>query len=116
MLLLGWGSNDNGLQPRSVLPDCDAFQHVPMLNAKDMQTVQKLYDARHPDFRLKPGPASVDNSAVIPTVTDGCSSGAPDRGALERRQPHPIMARAIDKYRPKLSRTKIIENQHDQSS
>jgi len=39
----------------SVLLDYDIFQHVPMLDAKDLKTVQKLYDAKDLDFRLKPG-------------------------------------------------------------
>jgi hypothetical protein len=73
----------------SVLLDYDVFQHVPMLDAKDMKTVQKLYDAKDLDFRLRPGSAAVDRGAVIPNVTDGYSGNAPDLGALELGQPLP---------------------------
>ena len=73
----------------SVLLDYDVFEHVPMLDAKDMKTVQKLYDAKDLDFRLKPGSAAVDKGAVIPNVTDGYSGNAPDLGALELDQPLP---------------------------
>jgi hypothetical protein len=73
----------------SVLLDYDVFVHVPMLDAKDMKTVQKLHDAKDLDFRLKPGSAAVDRGAVIPNVTDGYSGNAPDLGALELGQPMP---------------------------
>src|SRR5438067_1662509 len=73
----------------SVLLDYDVFQHVPMLDAKDVNTAQKLYDAKDLDFRLKPGSAAVDRGAVIPNVTDGYSGNAPDLGALETGQPMP---------------------------
>ena len=73
----------------SVLLDYDIFQHVPMLNAKDLSTIQRLYDAKDLDFRLKPGSAAVDKGAVIPNVTDGYSGNAPDLGALELGQPLP---------------------------
>jgi hypothetical protein len=73
----------------SVLLDYDVFMHVPMLDAKDMKTVQKLHDAKDLDFRLKPGSAAVDRGAVIPNVTDGYSGNAPDLGALELGQPMP---------------------------
>jgi hypothetical protein len=73
----------------SVLLDYDIFQHVPMLDAKDLKTVQKLYDAKDLDFRLKPASAAVDRGAVIPNVTDGYSGNAPDLGALESGQPMP---------------------------
>jgi hypothetical protein len=77
MLLFGWGSNDNGLQPHWVLLDYDLFQQGPMRDAKGMQMIRKLHDARHLDFRLKPGSASVDKGAVIPNVPDGYSGNAP---------------------------------------
>jgi hypothetical protein len=73
----------------SVLLDYDVFEHVPMLNAKDRSTVQKLQDAKDLDFRLKPGSAAVDKGAVIANVTDGYSGNAPDLGALELGQPLP---------------------------
>ncbi len=73
----------------SVLLDYDVFEHVPMLDAKNMKTVQKLYDAKDLDFRLRPGSAAVDKGAMIPNVTDGYSGKAPDLGALELGQPIP---------------------------
>ena len=73
----------------SVLLDYDTFQHVPMLDAQDVKTVQNLYDAKDLDFRLKPGSAAVDRGAVIPNITDGYSGNAPDLGALESGQPMP---------------------------
>ena len=73
----------------SVLLDYDVFEHVPMLDAKDMSSVQKIYDAKALDFRLKPGSAAVDKGAVIANVTDGYSGNAPDLGALELGQPIP---------------------------
>jgi hypothetical protein len=73
----------------SVMLDYDIFQHVPMLNAKDLGSVQKLYDAKDLDFRLKPASAAVDHGAVIPNVTDGYGGNAPDLGALELGQPMP---------------------------
>ena len=74
---------------RSVLLDYDILKNVPMLNAKDLSTIQRLYDAKDLDFRLKPGSAAVDKGAVIPNVTDGYSGNAPDLGALELGQPLP---------------------------
>jgi len=73
----------------SVLLDYDVFEHVPMLDAKDVKSVQKLYDAKDLDFRLKPGSAAVDKGTPIPNVTDGYSGKAPDLGALELGQPLP---------------------------
>ena len=82
-------STESHQDTHSVLLDYDVFQHVPMLDAKDMKTVQKLYDAKDLDFRLRPGSAAVDRGAVIPNVTDGYSGNAPDLGALELGQPLP---------------------------
>jgi len=73
----------------SVLLDYDIFEHVPMLDAKDIKTVQKLYDAKDLDFRLKPGSAAVNKGATIPNITDGYSGNAPDLGALELDKPLP---------------------------
>ena len=78
-----------GQDTHSVTLDYDIFQHVPMLDAKDLTAIQKLYDAKDLDFRLKPGSAAVDKGAVIPNVTDGYSGNAPDLGALELGQPLP---------------------------
>jgi len=73
----------------SVLLDYDIFEHVPMLNAQDLSSIQKIYDAKDLDFRLKPGSAAVDKGALIPNVTDGYSGNAPDLGALELGRPLP---------------------------
>jgi hypothetical protein len=73
----------------SVLLDYDIFQHVPMLDAKDVKTVQSIYQAKDLDFRLKPGSAAIDKGASIPNVTNGYSGNAPDLGALELGQPMP---------------------------
>ncbi|HUE65655.1 MAG TPA: hypothetical protein VMO78_14875 [Rhizomicrobium sp.] len=82
-------SADTHQDTHSVLLDYDVFEHVPMLDAKDMKAVQKIYDAKDLDFRLRPGSAAVDKGAVIPNVTDGYSGKAPDLGALELGQPIP---------------------------
>ena len=39
----------------SLLVDYDIFMNVPRLDGHDVKTVQKLYDAKDFDFRLKPG-------------------------------------------------------------
>jgi hypothetical protein len=74
----------------SVRLDYDVFVNVPKLDAKDLKTVQRIYDANKLDFRLKPGSAAVDRGVVLATVTDGFSGKAPDLGALETGQPLPI--------------------------
>lgn len=73
----------------SVLLDYDIFENVPMLNAKDLVAIRKLYDAKDLDFRLRTGAAAIDKAAVIPNVTDGFTGGAPDLGALEYGKPVP---------------------------
>jgi hypothetical protein len=72
-----------GQDRNSVLVDYDVFVKVPKLDAQDAAAVQKLYDARDVDFRLRAGFAAVDRGVVLPTVTDGFSGRAPDLGALE---------------------------------
>jgi hypothetical protein len=74
----------------SVIVDYDVLVNVPKLDAKDLLRVQKLYDAKDFDFRLKPGSAAVDKGIAIPNVTDGFTGSAPDLGALEVGQPLPI--------------------------
>jgi hypothetical protein len=78
-----------GQDQHSVLVDYDVFEDVPRLDAQDAATVQRLYDARDLDFRLKPRSAAVDRGAVLPTVTDGFAGRAPDLGALELGAPLP---------------------------
>ncbi len=82
-------SAETGQDRHSVLLDYDVFMHVPMLDAKDLKSVQKVYDAQGLDFRLKPGSAAVDKGTVIPNVTDGFTGAAPDLGALEVGVPAP---------------------------
>jgi hypothetical protein len=82
-------SADTHEDSHSVLLDYDIFMNVPMLDAKDLHAVQKLYKAEDLDFRLKPGSAAVDRGVVIPNVTDGYSGIAPDLGALEIGAPVP---------------------------
>jgi hypothetical protein len=79
-----------GQDRNSVLVDYDTFVDVPMLDAQDAATVQKLYDARDLDFRLRPRSAAVDRGTTLPTVTDGYAGRAPDLGALELGAPLPI--------------------------
>jgi hypothetical protein len=69
--------------------DYDVFQNVPALNAQDLKTVQKLYDAAGLDFSLKRGSAAIDRGVVLPNVTDGFAGAAPDLGALEFGQAAP---------------------------
>ena len=72
-----------GQDRNSVQVDFDVFVRVPRLDAQDAATVQKLYDARELDFRLRPGSAAVDRGVALPTITDGHNGRAPDLGALE---------------------------------
>ena len=53
-----------GQDRNSVLVDYDVFVNVPRLDAQDAATVQKLYDARDFDFRLRPGSAAVDRGVA----------------------------------------------------
>ena len=59
------------------------FVDVPALDARDVSTLQNVYDADDLDFRLRPGSAAVDRGMVLRTVTDGFTGSAPDLGALE---------------------------------
>jgi hypothetical protein len=79
-----------GQDRNSVLVDYDVFVDVPRLDAQDFGQVQKLYDARELDFRLRPRSAAVDKGTPLPTVTDGFAGRAPDLGALEQGAPLPI--------------------------
>jgi hypothetical protein len=73
----------------SVLVDYDVFMKVPKLD-RDPKTVQRLYDFKDLDFRLRPGSAAIDKGVVIPNVNDGFAGSAPDLGALEAGQAPPI--------------------------
>ncbi len=78
-----------GQDQHSVLVDYDVFMHVPMLDAQDDATVQRVYQAEDLDFRLKPGSAPIDKGVVLPNVNDGFTGAAPDLGALEAGAPVP---------------------------
>jgi hypothetical protein len=78
-----------GQDAHSLTLDYDIFEHVPRLDAGDLASIQKLYDAKDLDFRLRPGSAAIDRGAVIANVTDGFNGAAPDLGALEAGQPLP---------------------------
>jgi hypothetical protein len=80
----------SGQDRHSVLVDYDVFVNVPRLDARAVDTVQKLYDARDFDFRLRRGSAAVDRGTPLATVTDGFAGRAPDLGALELGAPLPV--------------------------
>ena len=73
----------------SLLVGYDAFVNVPHLDGHDVKTVQKLYDAKDLDFRLKPEAAAIDRGVPLPNVTDGFAGKAPDLGAIEFGQTAP---------------------------
>jgi hypothetical protein len=79
-----------GQDRNSILVDYDIFVNAPRLDAQDMATVQRVYDARRLDFRLRPGSAAIDKGVAIPNVTDGFAGRAPDLGALEADRPLPV--------------------------
>ena len=83
-------SRDTGQDRNSVLLDYDVFVNVPLLDAKDASTVQRLYRADSLDFGLKRGSAALDRGMTLPTVTDGFAGRAPDLGALELGAPLPV--------------------------
>jgi hypothetical protein len=72
-----------GQDGHSLLVDYGAFVNVPRLDGHDVRTVQRLYDAKDIDFRLKPGASAIDRGIPLPNVTDGFAGRAPDLGAIE---------------------------------
>ena len=72
-----------GQDRNSVEVGYDVFVNVPLLDARDVSTLQNVYDLEELDFRLRSGSAAVDRGMVLPTVTDGFTGSAPDLGALE---------------------------------
>jgi hypothetical protein len=74
----------------SVVVDYDIFTKVTKLDAKDLATVQRLYEAKDSDFSLRPGSAAVDRGIELPNITDGFTGRAPDLGALEVGRPVPV--------------------------
>jgi hypothetical protein len=83
-------SRATGQDRHSVLVDYDVFAKVPKLDAQDTANVQKLYDARDFDFRLRPGSAAIDRGTPLAGVTDGFAGRAPDLGALELGESVPV--------------------------
>jgi hypothetical protein len=79
-----------GQDRHSVVVDYDVFVNVPRLDARIVDAVQKIYDARDFDFRLRRGSAAVDRGTSLPSVTDGFAGRAPDLGALELGAPLPV--------------------------
>jgi hypothetical protein len=77
-----------GQDRNSITLDYDVFVNVPKLD-RDPKTVQRLYDFRDYDFRLRPGAAAIDRGVALPNVNDGFAGKAPDLGALEAGQPLP---------------------------
>jgi hypothetical protein len=78
-----------GQDRNSITLDYDIFINVPKLD-RDPKTVQRLYDLKNLDFRLKPGAAAIDRGIALPSINDGFAGKAPDLGALEVGQPLPI--------------------------
>ena len=76
-------SEATGQDRNSVQVGYDVFMNVPALDARNVSTLQNLYDAEDLDFRLRPGSAAIDWGMVLPSVTDGFTGSAPDLGALE---------------------------------
>jgi hypothetical protein len=72
----------------SVLLDYDVFAKVPKLD-RDPRTVQRLYEFKDLDFRLRPGSAAIDRGLALSNINDGFTGKAPDLGALEAGQPMP---------------------------
>jgi hypothetical protein len=72
----------------SITVDYDVFVKVPKLD-RDPKTVQRLYDFKELDFRLRPGSAAIDRGLALPNINDGFTGKAPDLGALEAGQPLP---------------------------
>ena len=72
-----------GQDRNSVEVGYDVFVNVPALDARDVSTLQNVYELEELDFRLRSGSAAVDRGMVLPTVTDGFTGSAPDLGALE---------------------------------
>ena len=73
----------------SITLDYDVFVNVPKLD-RDPKTVQRLYEFKNFDFRLKPGSAAIDRGVSLANINDGFAGKAPDLGALEAGQPLPV--------------------------
>ena len=77
-----------GQDRNSILVDYDIFNNVAKLD-RDPKTVQRLYDFKNFDFRLKAGSTAIDRGVVLPNINDGFTGKAPDLGALEAGRPLP---------------------------
>ena len=80
-------SSLTGQDRNSILVDYDIFVNVPQLSAKNIDTVQNLYDADSLDFRLRAGASAIDRGMPLPTITEGFNGDSPDLGALEYGAP-----------------------------
>ena len=78
-----------GNDRNSITVDYDIFMNVPKLD-RDPKTVQRLYNFKDFDFRLKPGSAAIDRGVALPNINDGFTGKAPDLGALEAGQALPV--------------------------
>ena len=78
-----------GQDQHSILVDYDVFTRVPMLDAQDSRTIQKVYKAEDFDFSLRAGAVAIDRGVPLANVNDGFAGRAPDLGALERGRPVP---------------------------
>jgi hypothetical protein len=78
-----------GQDRNSITLDYDVFMNVTKLD-RDPKTVQRLYDFKDLDFRLRPGSAAIDRGVVLPNINDGFTGKAPDLGAFEVGQPMPV--------------------------
>ncbi len=94
-------SEATGQDRHSLLVDYDLFVNVPMLNAQDPTTAQKVYKPGDFDFTLKAGSAAVDRGTPLPNVTDGFTGRAPDLGAFERDRPMPHVGPRAADHRPR---------------
>lgn len=75
-----------GQETHGVELDFDIFEK---LAPPDLAKRHHVYHAMDLNFRLKAGSKAVDAGALLPTINDGFSGGAPDLGALELNQPEP---------------------------
>ena len=82
-MLLEEYSEASGAGPEQCPGGYDVFVNVPALDARNVSTLQSVYDADDLDFRLRLGSAAVDQGLVLPSVTDGFTDSAPDLVALE---------------------------------
>ena len=78
-----------GQDRNSVLVDYDIFVDVPRLDAQDIESLQRIYDAADFDFGLKPETVAEDRGLLLPNVNDDFEGSGPDLGALERGRPAP---------------------------